>query len=625
MKSPSDRPAIAGVATVAGWVLFTLSVVVLTGWALDLTVLQSFVPESAGMKANSAIAMMLASVALLRRNHRDRAIFSVLASLIGALTLSEYFWNFNLGIDQLLFRDTHYFFYPGRMSQYTSIGFILLGSSLLPMNSQHSVIRRLSRVLGILTGSFGALAIVSHAYETPVAHLIHPQSNVSVPTAVGFLIGAIGVQYANPSEGVVRLLHADNEGGVMLRRLLPAGLLVTLLLGLAVRDAQQHYRWEDGFSLALVGFGVGACLVTVIVITAVDLERQDLARCESEQRFLLAAKSAPVMIWMSGIDKLCTYCSEPWLEFTGRSMEAELGNGWTEGIHPDDLKQCIATCQGAFDRRDPFQMQHRFRRHDGEYRWIFDTGVPRFDQEGAFVGYIGSCVDITERKLAEEAMADLERRVLSAQEGERARIARELHDDINQRIAVLVCELHEMDRRPSGEERRSRESIESLTEQLTRIASDIQTISHRLHSSHLEYIGLAAAAEVLCRELRTKHQVEIEFTRVGIPRSLPKDISLCLYRVLQEGLQNAIKHSGIQQFKVELLGNSSEVRLTIRDNGAGFDPTRADNQQGLGLISMRERMRLVHGEFSLESRPGQGTTIKCQVPIEDQITQRLIC
>ena len=164
-----------------------------------------------------------------------------------------------------------------------------------------------------------------------------------------------------------------------------------------------------------------------------------------------------------------------------------------------------------------------------------------------------------------------------------------------------------------------------MTEQLTRIASYIQTISHRLHSSHLEYIGLAAAAEVLCRELRTKHQVEIEFTRVGIPRSLPKDISLCLYRVLQEGLQNAIKHSGIQQFKVELLGNSSEVRLTIRDNGAGFDPTRADNQQGLGLISMRERMRLVHGEFSLESRPGQGTTIKCQVPIEDQITQRLIC
>ena len=157
-----------------------------------------------------------------------------------------------------------------------------------------------------------------------------------------------------------------------------------------------------------------------------------------------------------------------------------------------------------------------------------------------------------------------------------------------------------------------------MSEQLKRIASDIQTISHRLHSSHLEYIGLAAAAEVLCRELRTKHQVEIEFMRVGVPLSLPKDISLCLYRVLQEGLQNAIKHSGVRQFKVELTGNSSEVQLSIRDNGVGFDPTRTDNRRGMGLISMRERMRLVHGDFSLESEPGRGTAVTCKVTIGNQ-------
>ena len=247
MKARQARRATANVATVAGWVLFVLAALVLLGWVFGLRGLQTFVPESAGIKANSAVAMLLASVALLRRNHRDLPFLSMAVFLIGALTLSEYSWGLNFGIDELLFRDTNYFFYPGRMSQYTSIGYMLLGSSLLPMNSRHRVLRQLSRGLGILTGALGALAIVSHAYDTHVENLISPHSNVSVPTALGFLIGAIGVQYANPSEGIVRLLHANNAGGAMLRRLLPAGILLTLLLGYAVRDAQIHYRWESGF------------------------------------------------------------------------------------------------------------------------------------------------------------------------------------------------------------------------------------------------------------------------------------------------------------------------------------------------------------------------------------------
>ena len=438
MKARRDHRATAYLATLAGWVLLGLAAIVLLGWAFDLRGLQSFVPESAGMKANSAVAALLAAVALLRRNHRDLPYLSIAVFLIGALTLSEYTWGTNFGIDELFFRDTRFIFYPGRISQYTSIGYILLGLSLLPMNSRHRVLRQVSIGFSILTGALGALTIVSHAYDTHARTLIRPHSNVSIPTALSFLIGAIGVQYANPSEGVVRLLHADNAGGAMLRRLLPAGTLLTSLLGYVVRDAQIHYHWESGFSLALVGLGVVACLISGIVLTAVDLERQDLSRRESESRFMLVAKTAPVMIWMSGIDKLCTYFSEPWLEFTGRSLEAEMGNGWTDGIHPDDIKECLATYVDSFDRRVPFQMQYRFRRHDGEYRWVFDTGVPRLDEEGTFVGYIGSCVDITDRKRAEEALNSLSGQLIKAQEEERSRIAREIHDDYQQRLALLI-------------------------------------------------------------------------------------------------------------------------------------------------------------------------------------------
>ena len=614
MKAPQDQGATANVATVAGWVLFVLAVLALLGWAFDLRGLQSFVPETAGIKVNSAAAMMLASVALLRCNHRDLPFLSIAVFLIGALTLSEYFWGSNFGIDELLFRDTHYTFYPGRMSQYTSIGYMLLGSSLLPMNSRHRVLRQLARGLGILTGAVGALAIVSHAYDTHVGNLISPQSNVSVPTALGFLIGAIGVQYANPSEGIVRLFHADNAGGAMLRRLLPAGILLTLLLGYAVRDAQRLYRWESGFSLALVGGGVGACLITGIVLTAIGLERQDLARRESESRFMLAAKSAPVMIWMSGTDRLCTYFSEPWLEFTGRSLEAEMGNGWTEGVHPDDLKQCMSTFVDSFDRRVPFQMQYRLRRHDGEYRWIFDTGVPRFDEEGLFVGYIGSCVDITDRKLAEEALNSLSGQLIKAQEEERSRIAREIHDDYQQRLAMLSIDLEDLakylERDSEGSDR-----LHELWDRVGELGSDLHSLSHRLHSSTLDILGLVAALRSLCEEFRDYHSIDVNFVEEEVPRNIPREVALCLFRITQEALQNVKKHSRADSAEVRVEGLEQKIHLSVSDRGTGFDQGAASRQSGIGIRSMEERVRLVGGQFAVRSRPMEGTKIDVWVPI----------
>ena len=137
---------------------------------------------------------------------------------------------------------------------------------------------------------------------------------------------------------------------------------------------------------------------------------------ESEERFRIVADAAPVLIWMSDVDKLCTFFNKYWLEFTGRSLQQELGNGWAEGVHRDDLRKCLKTYTEAFDARKPFVMQYRLRRNDGEYRWISDHGVPRYDADGAFVGYIGSCVDVTDLLSQQRALHQFEERVALAAE-----------------------------------------------------------------------------------------------------------------------------------------------------------------------------------------------------------------
>jgi len=597
-------------------------------------------------------------------------------------------------------------------------------------------------------------------------------------------------------------------------------------------------------------------------------KRAHEASRQSEERFRLVANSAPDMIWMSGRDTLCNYFNQPWLDFTGRTIEAELGNGWSDRVHPEDLKACIDTYLRAFDRREEFRIEYRLLRHDGEYRWLLVIGIPRFSPDNAFAGYIGSAVDVTEGKIAAEqlaetserlrlvmdaggivgweldlrtgkkiqfgrtsglvehnsqhrsqlnqefweevcvedrvalrcvleiakatrtvfehefrvlreneavhwlrsrgkyvysavgeperlvgisiettatkraeealreseerlrlavqagqmfayswdvssdkiersgesaqvlgmqdaqlstgkeliarvhpddrerlaaAMADLDvenpdlqityrmirpdatvvwletnsrayfgqhgiqrlvgmvadvterrnaeeilatvnRRLIEAQEADRTRIGRDLHDDIGQQLVLLAVEIGQL-ANTSRRRDNFRARLEAVRKHTADISSSVHALSHQLHSASLKHLGLTAAARGYCREISAQQCIEIDFKSDNVPADVTPEISLCLFRVLQEALQNAVKHSRTNNFKVELRGDSHSICLAVSDLGAGFNVESATAGTGLGLISMRERLKLVNGELLISSQKLHGTIIRAWVPI----------
>ena len=352
---------------------------------------------------------------------------------------------------------------------------------------------------------------------------------------------------------------------------------------------------------------------TLLDIT--DQRRAERVLRESEERFRSMADGAPIMMWMSGVDKLCTDANRGWLMFTGHSIEQELGNGWIEGVHPDDLQRCMSTYVEAFDKRMPFSMEYRLRRYDGEYHWINDTGSPRFLPDGTFAGYIGCSVDIHDRKAVELARLDLARRLMIAQEKERTRVARELHDGIGQEIALLGIKMQRAAASTSTEPGQIYPAIQKLCTNLTTIGLHVGRLSHQLHSSELEYLGLSVAIAKLCREVSEQYTTKIACTCTNIPADLDNDVALGFLRVVQESLHNIAKHSNAKDVEIVMTGTTEELSLVVRDNGVGFDLRALKAAAGLGLISMGERMHLIGGEFEIESTPGVGTTIRARVPL----------
>jgi len=344
-------------------------------------------------------------------------------------------------------------------------------------------------------------------------------------------------------------------------------------------------------------------------------ELSQKALLESETRFRVMSDTAPAFIWTSDREGKLTYLNKGALNFTGAKAEKLNGDGWYNYVHADDLKEALQANERALQDQQRFVREYRVRRSDGDYRWMFDVGTPRFDVEGLFVGFIGSAVDITDQKSAREALEKVGGQLIAAQEKERSHIARELHDDICQRLAMLSLRIEKVTKSWSLGQVPAGDQLEQIWQQCSDLTGDVQTLSHELHPSVLDNLGLVTAIKSFCREFSEQSGATVHFSHSDIPDSLTREVSLSFFRVVQEALHNAAKYSGVKQFEVNLQGKSGGMELEIVDRGMGFDVENSKNIEGLGLVSMRERILMLNGKISIESKPNAGTRIRAYVPL----------
>jgi PAS domain S-box-containing protein len=377
------------------------------------------------------------------------------------------------------------------------------------------------------------------------------------------------------------------------------------------REPNLWQRYRGYVIAALAVILAQALLIAALLWQRARKRKAEAILRESEERFRLLAETTPSLIWICDSEGKVTYVNSRRLAFAGSDPIMGYSDKWMGHIHPDDLPNILNTISTALKDYRPYSYEYRIRRNDGEYRWMLDVASPRMNGDGSFAGFIGSAIDTTDLKVAQQALEKVSGQLIEAQEKERRRIARELHDDICQRLGLLSLELDQANRNSNG----AHKNLEEIRNHCAEIANDVQAMSRHLHSSKLDYLGLVPAIKALCEEISKKHEVRVEFTARDVPQHLSRDISLALFRVTQEALHNAVKYSGASRFTVEVIGFPGEVQLEIRDWGIGFDVEEAKRNRGLGLVSMQERVNLVGGRFSIESRPGEGTTILAIAPL----------
>ena len=358
-----------------------------------------------------------------------------------------------------------------------------------------------------------------------------------------------------------------------------------------------------------------------IFSNALMRKRAQNALHESELRFQYVVKEAPIGIALEDMSGKILFANPALCDMLGYGTSEMRGMNCSEFAAGSDEEEDWDHFQEMAAGIIPsYQIEKRYTRKDGRKIWG-RLNVSMLRHDGIEPMVLATVEDITEKKAATE---DLKRthgelqlltsRLFQTQEDERRRIARELHDDVGQRLSLLMMELDAMKNQVPIERTEDHKKLHDLLGQMDELITDIHNMSHRLHSSKLQHLGLRVALKEVCRQVSNAHHVQIDLSADFLPVPLPEQVSLCFYRVAQEAVNNAIKHSGSPRVEVQLTSDDSMLKMRIKDFGVGFDP--AERGKGLGLVAMQERLRMIGGNLRIESSDHEGTELLAEVSLE---------
>lgn len=392
---------------------------------------------------------------------------------------------------------------------------------------------------------------------------------------------------------------------------------------------------EANAPVEILGWRMALLIVLIAALNAavaslIWRSRQLQVYRDREAWFRQITNDTPAYLWMTA-PGAATFINQRCARFFGVDQD-ELDSLWEDYLHPDDKERARAHYAGCVQAQSEYRDELRLRRFDGEYRAMVVHGLPRYGPGGKFAGYAGALIDITERRDAERRLRDanhalaldleertrsqreiqaLSARLINAQEDERARLARELHDDLSQQIAAISIATSNLRKRIPVEFGEVLQQCGLIQQKLVNLVDGMRRLSHELHPAVLEHSGLAVALRNYCFELSKLTSHRVGFHVDGPCDSVPPAVALCAYRVAQEALQNSVKHAQVNQAEVLLSCRDDVLCLVVSDRGVGMRRGAA----GLGLVSIRERTRLVNGTVDVKGEPGQGVTLTLQIPI----------
>ncbi|MBW1852787.1 MAG: PAS domain S-box protein, partial [Deltaproteobacteria bacterium] len=417
-----------------------------------------------------------------------------------------------------------------------------------------------------------------------------------------------------PKEAVAEREYMKRQGFKSLLTI-PMIISESVIGAISYSDVKQEREWSDQLISQLV-------ILTEMFANALKRKQTEKELHESEKRYRALVDESPssILVFQDGH---CIFSNQAGLRLLGFSYLKDIvGRPALDFVPPEFHNLAIQRMEGLAQEKSNPTIEFELLKTDGTTVAVETTSVPI--QIGGKPAGLVICNDITKRKHAEmellksrEDFRNLAGKLLSVQESERRRLAREMHDDLTQRLAVLAIDIGKIERDFQDTADPVFETLRSVRERLVNLSGDIHAISRQLHPSILEDLGLADAVKSECSSFTGREGIAVDYRTESVPPGIPADVAICIYRIVQEGLRNVAKHADTTQLQVSLTGKDDAIHLTIKDQGAGFDPKKTEKKLGLGLVSMQERVRLIQGDISIESRPGKGTIINVRAPLKD--------